>query len=101
MNFGTISPREIDSYLFKPDYILIDIRTPRDFRRQHIKGAVCIPYEDLQERVCLLRHKTLILYCERGSTSMKAARELAEAGYRVLTLVGGIQSYKGRNLEQY
>ena len=58
MNFGTISPREIDSYLFKPDYILIDIRTPRDFRRQHIKGAVCIPYEDLQERVRLLRHKT-------------------------------------------
>ena len=101
MNFGTISPREIDSYLFKPDYILIDIRSPRDFRRRHIKGAVCIPYEDLQERVRLLRHKTLILYCERGSTSMKAARELAEAGYRVLTLVGGIQSYKGRNLEQY
>ena len=59
MNFGTISPREIDSYLFKPDYILIDIRTPRDFRRQHIKGAVCIPYEDLQERVRLLRHKRL------------------------------------------
>ena len=87
MNFGTISPREIDSYLFKPDYILIDIRSPRDFRRRHIKGAVCIPYENL--------------YCERGSTSMKAARELAEAGYRVLTLVGGIQSYKGRNLEQY
>ena len=49
----------------------------------------------------LLRRKTLILYCERGSTSMKAARELAEAGYRVWTLVGGIQSYKGRNLEHY
>ena len=61
----------------------------------------CIPYENLQDRVYLLRRKTLILYCERGSTSMKAARELAEAGYRVLTLVGGIQSYKGRNLEQY
>ena len=29
MNFGTISPREIDSYLFKPDYILMDIRYPR------------------------------------------------------------------------
>ena len=101
MNFGTISPREIDSYLFKPDYILIDIRSPRDFRRRHIKGAVCIPYENLQDRVYLLRRKTLILYCERGSTSMKAARELAEAGYRFLTLVGGIQSYKGRNLEQY
>ena len=32
---------------------------------------------------------------------MKAARELSEAGYRVWTLVGGIQSYKGRNLEHY
>ena len=101
MNFGTISPREIDSYLFKPDYILIDIRTPRDFRRQHIKGAVCIHHGYSKMSVSMLRHKTLILYCERGSTSMKAARELAEAGYRVWTLVGGIQSYKGRNLEHY
>lgn len=101
MNFGTISPREIDAYLFKPDYIIIDIRPPRDFRRQHIKGAVCIPYADLQTRAPLLRRKTLILYCERGSTSMKAARELSEEGYHVLTLVGGIQAYKGRNLEHY
>ena len=101
MDFKTISPREIDAYLFKPDYIIIDIREPRDFRRQHIKGAVCIPYEDLQERARLLRHKTLILYCERGSTSMKAARELAEEGFHVMTLVGGIQAYKGRNLEHY
>ena len=36
-----------------------------------------------------------------GFAGAVAARELAEAGYRVLTLVGGIQSYKGRNLEQY
>ena len=101
MNFGTISPREIDRCLFRPDCIVIDIRDPGEFRRLHLQGAVCIPYGQLKERARLLRHKRLVLYCDRGSISMKAARELAEEGYRTATLVGGIQAYKGRNLERY
>lgn len=32
---------------------------------------------------------------------MRAARELSARGYRVLTVVGGIQAYKGRNTESY
>ena len=101
MEFGTISPRELDGYLFRDGFSVIDIREPREFRRRHLKGAVCIPYEYLEERVRFLRNQTLVLYGERGSTSMRAARELSARGYRVLTVVGGIQAYKGRNTESY
>lgn len=101
MEFETISPREIDAFLFREGYTVIDIREPRDFRRLHLKGAVCIPYEQLEDRVRFLKKQTLVLYCERGGTSLMAARALAEKGYRVKTMIGGIQAYRGRNLESY
>ena len=101
MEFETISPREIDAFLFREGYTVIDIREPRDFRRLHLKGAVCIPYENLQERAGFLKTQTLVLYCEHGGTSLKAARELAALGYRVKAMIGGIQAYRGRNLESY
>lgn len=101
MEFETISPREIDSYLFREGYVVIDLREPREFRKLHIKGAVCIPYEQLEERARFLKKQSLVLYCERGGASLRAARMLSEKGYRVKTMIGGIQAYKGKNLERY
>ncbi len=101
MEFETISPREIDSFLFQEGYTVIDIRDPREFRRLHLKGAVCIPYKQLEKRVRFLKKQTLVLYCERGGTSLMAARELAAKGYQVKSMIGGIQAYRGRNLESY
>ena len=41
-----------------------------------------------------------ILYCDRGGLSLQAARELKEHGYRAISVVGGIQAYRGRYLER-
>jgi rhodanese-related sulfurtransferase len=35
----------------------------------------------------------LILYCERGGLSLKAANELNELGYQAKSVVGGIEAY--------
>ena len=39
----TISAREIDRYIFNKNYLLVDVRQPADYRKTHIRGAVCIP----------------------------------------------------------
>lgn len=101
MEVETISPREIDAYLFREGYTVIDIREPREFRKLHLKGAICIPYEQLEKRVGLLKKQILVLYCQRGGSSLAAARSLSEKGYRVKSMIGGIEAYKGRNLESY
>ena len=44
------------------------------------------------------RQKLLIVYCERGSTSLFAARALMKMGFRVKSVVGGIRCYQGSNL---
>ena len=58
-----------------------------------------MPYERWNGKFPYSEQQEIILYCERGSVSMAAARDLAEKGYRVKTVVGGIRAYRGANLE--
>ncbi len=96
----TISARDIDRYIFDRNYLLVDVRQPAEYRKLHIRGAVCIPAEYLLKRIRGLGRTIPILYCDRGGLSMQAARELQEHGYRAISVVGGIQGYQGRHLER-
>ena len=93
MDNQLVSAKEVDHYAFRNEYVIIDIRSPKEFRERHMKGAVCIPYERLHQQVHLLKNRTLILYCDRGGLSMKAANELKEQGYDARSVVGGIEAY--------
>lgn len=93
MESQLVSAKDVGKYAFRDEYVLIDVRTPREFRERHIRGAVCIPYERLKEQAKLLGNRTLILYCDRGGLSMKAAKELNELGYDAKSVVGGIEAY--------
>ncbi len=74
--------------------IIIDVRQQEAFLKGHIPMAMNIPYEDIQAgRARIPRGRTLILYCESGTNSLRAARILAEAGYPVINTVGGIRQY--------
>ena len=44
------------------------------------------------------KRQELILYCDRGSASLSQGRELAGKGYRVKSVIGGLDSYRGCNL---
>jgi rhodanese-related sulfurtransferase len=96
----TISANEMDRYIFDKAYTLIDVRQPSEYRKMHIRGAVCIPHEYLLQRMKGLGHTIPILYCDRGGLSMQAARELEKQGYHVISVVGGIQAYRGRYLQR-
>ncbi len=101
MNFEMIPPGELDRYVSDPDALIIDLRTPEEYMEYHMKNAVNIPYERLQTCCMFPADMWLILYCERGGTSLSAAKELAGQGYRVKTVVGGIQAYRGKMTEMY
>lgn len=98
----TISAKMLDYYVGRPDVYLIDLRSPEIFQKSHIRGAVNIPYEDLEEKKDLAhafpKDKILVLYCDRGGASMKAARLLARMEYQVRSVIGGFEAYRGRNL---
>lgn len=91
MGFYTIHPKEIDSVLMQKNAQIIDVRSREEYRRYHFRNAINCPYDDMG---CWLhrfpKRRTLLLYCEHGSTSLLAARRLAKEGYQVYTVIGGI-----------
>lgn len=100
MDFMMIPPGDIDKYVENPDVLIIDLRTPQEYMERHIKNAVNIPYEKLQGVCMFPMDMYLLLYCERGATSLAAAKELADKGYKVMTVVGGIHAYRGYRLDR-
>lgn len=106
MSFENIRPEDIFRQRGNGSGILIDLRDRADFAKGHIPGAICIPYEELRANMAELRNRTmqcnrrfgrsaLILYCDRGNTSLRAARDLNNQGFHVKNVYGGISSYKG------
>ena len=90
----TIGVRDIPKYQAREDVIWIDVR------ERDIPGAKNLPYDDMEQwEKRLDKSKTYVLYCERGSLSMMAAKQLLKDGYSVCTLIGGIRAVQERNLD--
>ena len=98
MEIETISAGELDKFYDSEKALVIDLRSPKEFARMHSDGAVNIPSDELENTERLEKDKLLVLYCDRGSASLIAARELQARGYRVNSVVGGIRAYRGSNL---
>jgi len=106
MSFENIRPEDIFRQKGNGSGLLIDLRNRAEYEKGHIPGAVCIPYEELRGHLNNLRRWTLqcqrrfgrsslILYCDRGNTSLRAARDLDNMNFQVKSVYGGISAYKG------
>ena len=99
MSMEAIYPKELDGYINDGRIMIIDLRDREEYKEKHIKGAYNIPYETNAVKLFqLTKARTYILYCERGTTSFKAAREMSNKGYKVMSLMNGISMYKGKYL---
>jgi rhodanese-related sulfurtransferase len=73
--------------------LLLDVRTDRERRFQHIRGSLHIPLQQLRGRVHELhghREREIVCYCQGGNRSLTAALILRKRGYRAASLRGGI-----------
>lgn len=91
-----ISARKLERKL-KKDIQLVDVRTEKEFREQHIGKAVNINIEDanFEKTVQSLdKSKPVYLYCRSGKRSSKAAKKLDSLGFqKIYDLEGGINSW--------
>lgn len=96
MGADTISPGEAVYYIGKKGVLFVDLREQEDYRVGHIPGAVWMDYDDL---ICrkqeLRRYQMVILYCDRGNTSLLAARELRSLPIEIRSIAYGMSEYKG------
>jgi NADPH-dependent 2,4-dienoyl-CoA reductase/sulfur reductase-like enzyme/rhodanese-related sulfurtransferase len=73
--------------------LLLDVREPLEFARDHLEGAVNIPLSQLRERYTELpRDREIWVHCALGQRSYYAVRFLAQKGYCVRNLPGGLMT---------
>ena len=74
---------------------LIDLRSEQNFNNNHIPGSINIPYEKLIANPDKYLDKNLkyFLYCQRGITSVKVCKILANQGNKVVNIIGGYEEW--------
>lgn len=87
VNYKDINPNE---------YTIIDVRSRREFREGHINRAINIPLADIKkniEKQIPNKQTKILLYCQYGTRSKKAAYILENLGYtQIYNLRGGIEN---------
>ena len=82
--------------------ILIDTRTPAQFAKRHVPGAVNIPQEELRTAAEKMdREATTVTYCNKGTTGNAAQNILLGKGFtHVYNLSGGETQYAAEQAER-
>ncbi|QXA18153.1 rhodanese-like domain-containing protein [Streptococcus gordonii] len=89
----SISTAELEKRL-KTNIKLLDVRTPSEYNRGHIKGALNIPLGQI-DRYSQSKEEELYVICHSGVRSRLAAKKLKKKGYDVVNVSGGMMSWKG------
>ena len=71
---------------------LIDVRTPAEYARGTVDGAINIPVDDLRARLDEVAEE-VIVHCQVGLRGYLAARTLAQHGRTVRNLDGGYRTW--------
>ncbi len=99
---GNVSAVALPSLQRGGKSVIIDVNDADNFSRGHIPDSVNFPMAELKEENHeLLKHKdkTVILACQSGNKSSKAARTLQTLGFEKLHILsGGLMSWSKENL---
>jgi rhodanese-related sulfurtransferase len=106
MNFDKIATVYEDLYaedfqeklLVTPNAILLDVRTPEEFASGKIPQSININLMDrtfMSQVAVLDKSKPYFIYCRSGSRSGQACTMLANQGFEVYNLAGGVMRWPG------
>ena len=81
-----------------PGFVLLDVRTRKEFDAERIGGAVMVDYlsPSFRDEIAKLdRGKTYLVYCRTGNRTRGALKAMRELGFpNVSVLDGGIVKWK-------
>lgn len=80
----------------RTDEVLLDVRTPEEFRAGHIPGAVNLDVENPNfslELQKLDKNKTYIVFCRSGNRAWLAAQEMLQQQFKVVYSKEGISAW--------
>ena len=98
-NIPQISADEVKKAIdLKADFILLDVRTPEEFKQGKISGSVNLPIDSIADKITQEitdKNKTIYLYCLSGSRSDAAVSIMLQLGYKnVFSMTNGLLMWR-------
>lgn len=72
--------------------LLVDVRTPDEYKQGHLSGAKLIPVKEVEKRVAEFgedKSRPIVVYCKRGIRSGRAEQTLLKLGFTNVLNGGG------------
>lgn len=93
---------EVTQLINRGKSTIVDVRSAAEFAGGHLPGAKNIPLAELASRVGELdkmKSKSIVVVCQSGARSARAAGVLAKAGFDdVVNLDGGLAAWQTQGL---
>ena len=81
----------------RDEWKVIDVREPYEWSSGHIEDAILMPMNELfQNYKNLQQNEKYVLVCEHGNRSMYSTMFLADRGYNVANIEGGMNELRSR-----
>lgn len=95
-----IDAQQAKQWLDSGDAVLVDVREPDEFAREHIAGARLVPLSRFDPAKAASNGKKVVLQCQGGRRSLDALRMLGSTGVgtEAYSLKGGLQAWKSAGL---
>lgn len=83
IGYGDVTVEQAKSLIeSKPYLIILDVRTQEEYDSGHIKRAILIPIDELENRLDeLSKNDELLVYCRTGRRSSNAMNNLQANGF--------------------
>jgi phage shock protein E len=81
-----------------PQSLVIDVRTEQEWNGGHLKGAVLIPYDRIEQGIAAVapdKKSRIYLYCHTGRRTGLAFDVLKKAGYEDLVNLESLERASG------
>jgi rhodanese-related sulfurtransferase len=100
-SYREVSSREAAELIQTEQPIILDVRTPGEYKRGHLKNSILIPVQELQNRfkeIGTNKDREILIYCATGNRSTVASKILIDNGFKhIVNMRGGIYDWSKNN----
>ncbi len=104
MNYKLIPFESAKDMIEKNDVLLVDVRTANEYDLMHIKNAINIPVNEIEQRIFQVESThPLMVYCSSGARSKTAIQILNNLGYNNIYIweYGALATFPYKNMLVY
>lgn len=96
--FVELKSDEAKAFIEKEKPLVLDVRTPNEYHRGHLKGAKLIPVQQLENRlneIAPYKNKKILVYCRSGNRSTVASQIMIKNGFKkIYNMRHGIKDWQ-------